>query len=29
VEPGQCLELQGLWNEIEEAAINDGVLKDE
>ena len=29
VEPGQCLELQGLWSEIEEAAINDGVLKDE
>jgi hypothetical protein len=28
VEPGQCLELQGLWSDIEEAAINDGVLKE-
>ena len=28
VEPGQCLELLALWSEFEEAAINDGVLKE-
>jgi hypothetical protein len=28
-EPGQCLELKDAWAEFEEAAINDGVLKDE
>lgn len=28
-EPGQCLELKDAWAGFEEAAINDGVLKDE
>ena len=28
-EPSQCLELKDAWAEFQEAAINDGVLKDE
>ena len=28
-EPSQCLELKDAWAEFEEAAVNDGVLKDE